>query len=95
MLDNRHSDDLSQQGDKMPTVPDDLFSILIRFHREVIAPDVKRTLGEAIDALAGRMNARFDDLNNHFDSIYQRFHRLETEYHMLVAGLKRVEGRRP
>jgi hypothetical protein len=52
----------------------------------VLLPDVKRIVGEAVGALEGRMNA-------HFDAIYQRFDALETEYHMLVAGLKRVEER--
>jgi len=60
---------------------DDLIPILTRFHREVVLPDIQRTVGEAVDGLEGRMNA-------HFDAIYQRFDRLETEYHMLVAGLK-------
>ena len=39
------------------------------------------------------MNARFDDVNGRFDGIYKRFDRLETEYQMLVAGIKRVEER--
>lgn len=61
----------------MPRVSQDLLPILTRFHREVIAPDVKRM----VDALEGRINARFDDLAGHFDAIDQRFDRLETEYH--------------
>jgi chromosome segregation ATPase len=31
------------------------------------------------------------DADTHFDAVYQRFDRLETEYHMLVEGLRRVE----
>ena len=69
---------------------EDLLPILTRFHREVFIPDVKRVVGEAVDALEQRINARFD---GHFDGIYQRFDRLETEFQMLVAGLKRVEER--
>jgi predicted nucleic acid-binding Zn-ribbon protein len=65
---------------------DDLIPILTRFHREVVLPDIQRVVGEAVDSLEGRMNA-------HFDAIYKRFEKLETEYHMLVAGLKRVEER--
>ena len=65
---------------------DDLIPILTRFHREVVLPDVRRIVGEVVGDLEGRMNA-------HFDAIYQRFDRLETEHHMLVAGLERVEGR--
>jgi len=65
-------------------VAEDLLPILTRFHREVVMPDVKRIVGEAIDSLEQR-------INGHFDAIYQRFDRLETEYHMIVVGLKRVE----
>jgi hypothetical protein len=31
------------------------------------------------------------DSDGHFDAVYHRFDRLETEYHMLVEGLRRVE----
>jgi chromosome segregation ATPase len=31
------------------------------------------------------------DADGHFDAVYQRFDRLETEYHMLVEGLRRIE----
>ena len=65
---------------------DDLIPILTRFHREVVLPDIRRIVGEVVGDFEGRMNA-------HFDAIYQRFEKLETEYHMLVAGLKRVEER--
>jgi hypothetical protein len=57
-------------------VAEDLLPILIRFHREVFMPDVKRVVGEAVDALEQRMNTRFDEVNGHFDGIYQRFDRL-------------------
>ncbi len=65
---------------------DDLLQTLTRFHREVVLPDIRRIVGEAVGGLEGRMAA-------HFDEVYKRFERLETEYHMLVAGLKRVEER--
>ena len=67
---------------------EDLLPILTRFHREIILPDIQRVVGGL-----ERLEARFDDINRHFDAIYQRFDRFETEYHMLVAGLKRVEER--
>ncbi len=31
------------------------------------------------------------DSDGHFDAVYHRFDRLETEYHMLIEGLRRVE----
>ncbi len=66
---------------------DDLFPVLARFHREVILPDIQRIVGD----LETRLDTRFAEANGHFDTIYKRFDRLETEYHMIVAGLKRVE----
>ena len=46
-----------------------------------------------IDEHFGLIDARFNEVFGHFDAMYQRFDRLETEYHMLVAGPKRVEER--
>jgi hypothetical protein len=69
-------------------VAEDLLPILTRFHREVVLPDIERVVG----GLRDEMNGRFAALDVHFDAIYQRFDRLETEYHMLVAGLKPVSG---
>ena len=69
----------------MGAVAEDLIPILTRFHREVVLPDIRRVVGEAVGDLEGRMNA-------HFDAIYKRFDKLETEYHMLVAGLKRLSA---
>jgi hypothetical protein len=67
-------------------VAEDLLPILTRFHREVVVPDMKRIVGEAVDALEQRINARFDEINGYFDGIYQRFDRLETEYHCSSPG---------
>jgi len=50
-------------------------------------------VGEAVEALETRMDARFNDLAGHLDAIYERLDRLETEYQMIVVGLKRVEER--
>ncbi len=76
-------------------MPDDPITLatLTQFHREVMLPDVQRIVGEAVGELRREFGARFDEVNRHFDSVYQRFERLETEYHMLVVGLKRVEER--
>jgi hypothetical protein len=49
---------------------EDLIPILTRFHREVVLPDVRRVVGEAVGDLEGRMNA-------HFDAIYKRFDALQ------------------
>jgi len=68
---------------------DDLLPILTRFHREVVLPDVQRI----VDAAEGRINARFNDMAGHLDAIYHQLERLESEYQMMVAGLKRLEER--
>ena len=82
---------MTRAWSRIGDVAEDLLPILTRFHREVVIPDVKRVVQEAFDALEQRINTRFDEVNGHFDRICQRFDRLEAEYHMLVAGPKRVE----
>jgi chromosome segregation ATPase len=62
------------------------FSTLLRFHREVLVPDVERIVGATEQRLRDEMQAGFD-------ALAQRLERLETEYQMLVAGLRRVEDR--
>lgn len=34
-----------------------------------------------------------DEMQGHFDALSQRIDRLETEYHMLAAAVKRIEER--
>jgi len=67
-------------------VAEDLVTVFARFHREVLLPDMQRLIGDAVGGLRQEMNA-------HFDAIYQRLDRLETEYQMIVAGMKRIEER--
>src|SRR5512135_534573 len=70
----------------MAPMGDDLIPILTRFHREIVLPDIERVVGNAVGDLERRLNV-------HFDEIYRRLDRLEGEYHLIVAGLKRVEER--
>ena len=63
---------------------------LTQFHREVLLPDVERIVGNAVEGSERRLR---DEMHSLFDALAQRLDRLETEYHMLVAGLKRVEER--
>ena len=69
---------------------DDLIPMLTRFHREIVLPDIQRVVGDAVEASERRLR---DEMQTGFDALAQRLDRLETEYHMLVAGLKRVEDR--
>jgi chromosome segregation ATPase len=65
---------------------DDLIPILTKFHREIVVPDIEQIVG------ASERRVR-DEMHTLFDALAQRLDRLETEYQMLVVGLKRVEER--
>jgi hypothetical protein len=58
---------------------DELLTVLVRYHREIILPDIERVVARLI-------NPRFDAIDGHFDAIYQRFERLETEYLAIKAA---------
>jgi hypothetical protein len=74
----------------MDSVAEDLVPILARFHREVLLPDVKRVVTEAVEASERRLR---DEMHTLFDSQSRQIEDLRTEYHMIVAGLERVEER--
>jgi len=65
---------------------DELLTVLARYHREIILPDIERVVGRLV-------NPRFDSIDGHFNAIYGRFDRLETEYQAVKAGLGRLEER--
>jgi len=71
-------------------VSEDLVPVLAKFHREVVLPDIKRVVQEAVSESERHLR---DEMQSLFDALTQRMERLETEYHMIVAGLKRVEER--
>lgn len=52
---------------------DDMLQVLIRFHREVVVPDVQRIVEDAIDrsvgSLRNEMRALFQGLNALFDRL--------------------------
>lgn len=65
---------------------EDLVPILTRFHRQIVLPDIKQVVEESVVQLR-------DEMHTMVDGLAQRLDKLETEYHMLVIGLKRVEER--
>jgi predicted nuclease with TOPRIM domain len=71
-------------------VADDLVPILTRFHREIVLPDIERIVGNAVEGSERRLR---DEIQAGFDALAKRLDKLEIEYQMLVAGLKRVEER--
>ena len=74
----------------MPRVPDEILPILTKFHREVLLPDIQRIVSDAVGSSERRLR---DEMQTGFDALAQRLDRLETEYQMIVAGLKRMEER--
>jgi hypothetical protein len=58
-------------------------AVLARFHQEILMPEVRQVVREEV---AKEVGALRDEMHSGFDAIAQRFDRLETEYHMLVAG---------
>lgn len=69
---------------------EDLVQVLTKFHRDIVVPDIERIVGNAVEGAERRLR---DEMQIGFDALAQRLDGLETEYHMLVAGLKRVEER--
>jgi hypothetical protein len=65
---------------------EELWSILMRFNREVIAPDVHKIVNTAFGALQR-------DMYSHFDAIYKRFDNIDSELVAIKGGLKRLEAR--
>lgn len=55
---------------------DDLLTVLTRFHREILLPDVERIVEERLAPLRDEMLANFD-------AVFKRLDRLESEYHAL------------
>ena len=74
-------------------MPDELLSVLTRFHREVVVPDIERIVGESVGGVDSRLSALRQEMLSHFDGIHKRFDRLESEYQAVSAALKRLEDR--
>jgi chromosome segregation ATPase len=69
---------------------DDLLTTLTRFHREVMLPEVKDVVTEAVQQSERSLR---DGMLSLFDGVFQRFDRLEAEYHSLAAAVARIERR--
>jgi len=71
-------------------VADDLLSLLTRFHREVVLPDIERIVTDTVEGSERRIR---DEMLTLFDGVFQRLDRLEAEYHALAAAVARIERR--
>ena len=69
---------------------EDLIPVLTKFHREVVVPDIERIVGTVTEGLERRLR---DEMHTLFDSLAHEIQELRTEYHMIVAGMKRIEER--
>jgi chromosome segregation ATPase len=72
------------------TVAEDPVPLLARFHREVLLPDVKRVVAEAVEASERRLR---DEMQTGFDSLARELTDLREVYHMVEGALKRLEER--
>ena len=52
---------------------DELWRTLMRFHREIVLPDIERVVKVNVDPLRNEMLANFD-------ALWKRMDRLESEY---------------
>jgi chromosome segregation ATPase len=66
-----------------PTIP---LSVLTKFHKDVIVPDIRRIVEES----EGRLR---NEMQGFHDSILKRLGDLETESQAIKTGLKRLEER--
>lgn len=69
---------------------EDLLSVLTRFHREVVRPDIERIVDAKLDA---KITPLRQEMLANFDAVFKRLDRLESEYHALAAAVKRLEDR--
>jgi polyhydroxyalkanoate synthesis regulator phasin len=67
-------------------VPDELLSVLTRFHREVVVPDIERIVD-------GKITPLREDMLANFDAVFKRLDVLQSEYHALTAAVQRLEDR--
>jgi predicted nucleic acid-binding Zn-ribbon protein len=65
-------------------------SLLAKFHREVIVPDIERIVGDAVSGSEKRLG---DQIARLWDALFSTRERLETEYMAIKSGIARVEER--
>ena len=72
---------------------EELWQTLVRFHREVITPDLRTMVDEALDPLRGEIAASRRDNERHFDELYKRLDVIESEIQALRAGVSASKTR--
>jgi hypothetical protein len=66
-------------------VADDLWSVLMRYHREIAVPENERLFG---DPLRAEMGAFRNEVNTRFDHVYQQLQSMQSE--RSSATLRRI-----
>jgi hypothetical protein len=74
-------------------IADELWHTLLRFHREVVVPDIDRMVVGRIEPLREDLASFKRETHANFDAVWTRFDRLESEYQTLRATVQRVEDR--
>jgi hypothetical protein len=65
---------------------DELWNTLLKFHREVGAPEI-------IGPLREEMDSHHRETQQNFDALWKQFERLDSEYQALNAAVRRIEER--
>ena len=75
-------------------MPDELLSVLTKFHREVVVPDIERIVTDAVGVVDSRVTTLRGEMLSHFDAMYKRFDRLESEGRRprVACGGRRTEA---
>ena len=69
---------------------DDMLSVLTRFHREIVIPDIERIVERIVD---GKITPLREEMLANFDAVFKSLDRLESEYQSLSAAVRRLEER--
>lgn len=72
---------------------DDLYSVLIRFHREVVREDMRQMEIRLRDHVRDVEKNLRNEMLSHFDGVHQRLDRVESELAALKAAVARIEAR--
>jgi hypothetical protein len=70
---------------------DEMWSTLLQFHREIVMPDIGRSVTAGIEPVRDEVASYKRETHANFDTLWSRFDRLESEYHALSAAVKRIE----
>ena len=69
---------------------DELWDKLMRFHREIVVPDIERIVDDRVNT---HVNSLRNEMLANFDALWKRMDRLESEYAALnvAPSLRRAE----